>query len=48
MSGEWVIIKDDIVVEKDKDISVILKLSENYNEEEIVISKEPSAAFCFY
>ncbi len=48
MSGEWVIIKDDLIVEKNMDIKVILELSEKYKDEEITISKVPSATFCFY
>jgi len=48
MAGEWVIIKNDLIVEKDEDIKVILELSEKYDDEEITISKIPSATFCFY
>ena len=48
LSGEWVILKDDEIIEHDKDIRVILKLSKNYEEEEITISKIPSATYSFY
>ncbi len=35
-------------MEHDKDIRVILKLSKNYEEEEIIISKIPSTTYSFY
>jgi hypothetical protein len=46
--GEWVILIGTTVVEHNKDISKILKLANKYNKEEITISKEPSAKYCFY
>jgi len=48
MNGEWVILKDDSIIAKDKELKVILELAEDYDEEEITISKEPSAELCFY
>jgi len=48
LSGEWVILKDDEIVERDKDIRVILELSKKYNDQDISISKIPSATYCFY
>lgn len=48
MSGEWVLIKNDMIVEKNKDIKTILELAENYEDDEITISKIPSATYCFY
>lgn len=48
MSGEWVILKGDDIIEHDKDIRIIIDLAKNYNEKEITISKIPSATYCFY
>jgi len=48
LSGEWVILKDDKIIERNKDIKVIMELSKKYNDEEITISKIPSATYCFY
>jgi len=48
MSGEWVILKGDKIVEHHKDIKVILDLAKNYNDKEIIVSKIPSATYCFY
>ena len=47
-SGEWVILKDDKIIERNKDMGVILKLAEKYDDEKIIISKIPSATYCFY
>lgn len=46
--GEWVIIKNDEIVEHNKYVKIILELAEKYDEEEVVISKIPSARYCFY
>ncbi len=48
MSGEWVILKDDEIVEQNKDLGVIFELAKNYSDHEITISKLPSATYCFY
>jgi len=48
LSGEWVILKNDEIVERNKAIRVILEVSKKYNDEEISISKIPSATYCFY
>jgi len=48
MKGEWVILKDDSIVESNKDLKVILELAQEYNDEEITISKIPTATFSFY
>ena len=48
MSGEWVILKDDSIIESNKDLKVILELAKSLDDEEIVISKIPSAAYSFY
>ena len=48
MKGEWVILKDDSIIESNKELKVILELAKNYNDEEITISKIPSATFSFY
>lgn len=46
--GEWVILKNDAIVEHNRDMKVILELAEKYNDEEITISKVPSSMYCFY
>ena len=48
MSGEWVILKKDSIVESNKDLKVILELAKDYEDKEITISKIPSATFSFY
>ncbi len=49
MKGEWVIMKNDEVIEHDLDVKIILELAdEKYKDEEVIISKIPSAKFCFY
>ncbi len=48
MSGEWVILKDDSIIESNKDLKVILELAKNLDDEEITISKVPSATYSFY
>lgn len=48
LSGEWVILKNDEVIEHHPDAKVILQLAEKYSGEEIVVSKVPSADYCFY
>lgn len=48
MSGEWVILKDDSIIESNKDLKVILELAKNLDDEEITISKIPSATYSFY
>ena len=48
MSGDWVILKNDEIIEQNKDIRVLLELGEKkYKDEEIVISKIPYA-YSFY
>ena len=48
LAGKWVILKDDKVIASDDNASVILKISEKYNEDEITISKIPSTQYCYY
>jgi len=48
MTGEWVILKNDTIIERNIDMKVILKLTEKYNKDEIVISRIPSSLYCFY
>ncbi len=48
MSGEWVILKDDSIIESNNDLKVILELAKNLDDEEIIISKVPSATYSFY
>ena len=47
-NGEWVILKNNIIIEHNKDMKIILELAEKYNDEEITISKIPSSIYCFY
>jgi len=46
--GEWVILKDDQIIEHNKDIRVILESAKKYNDNEITISKIPSTKYGFY
>lgn len=39
MSEEWVILKDDSIIESNKDLKIILELAKNLDDEEITISK---------
>ena len=49
MVGDWVILKNDKIVEQNKDINVILELGEKkYKDKEVIISKIPSGDSCFY
>jgi len=48
MSGEWVILKDDSIIESNKDLKIILEHAKKYDDKEITISKIPSATFSFY
>lgn len=46
--GEWVILVDDKIVAHDKDAKVIFDLMKKYDDENAVVSKEPSGQYCFY
>jgi len=49
MSGDWVILKKDKIVEQNKDLKVILEIGEKkYKDKDVVISKIPSGNPCFY
>jgi len=48
LSGEWVIMKDDEIIERHLEMKVILELAKKYEDHGIVISKIPSATYCFY
>ena len=48
LSGEWVIMKDNEIVERNLEMKVILELTKKYEDQDIVISKIPSATYCFY
>jgi hypothetical protein len=48
LSGEWVIMKDDEIVERHLEMKVILELAKKYEDQDIAISKIPSATYCFY
>ncbi|MFW9990000.1 MAG: DUF5678 domain-containing protein [Candidatus Odinarchaeota archaeon] len=48
LTGEWVILKDDEIIERNADIKVILELAKKYEKEDITISKIPSTSYCFY
>jgi hypothetical protein len=48
MSGKWVILKNDEIIAEDLDAKKILTLAEKYNEKDILITKIPSAKYCFY
>jgi hypothetical protein len=46
--GEWVILKNNKIVEHNRDIGKILELANKYKDNEITISKEPAGKYCFY
>ena len=46
--GEWVILKNNEIIEHNKNLKVILEKAEKYNDKEIIISKNPSSKYCFY
>ncbi|MHA1520951.1 MAG: hypothetical protein ACTSRK_12275 [Promethearchaeota archaeon] len=46
--GEWVILKNDEIIERDKELSKILDYSKKYDVKTITISKIPSSNYCFY
>ena len=46
--GEWVIIKGDKVIAHNREMKIILELANKYNENEVIISKEPSSKYCYY
>ena len=48
LSGEWVIMKNDEIIERNLEMKVILELSKKYEDQDIVISKIPTATYCFY
>jgi len=48
LSGEWVIMKDDEIIERLLEMKVILELAKKYEDQDIIISKIPSATYCFY
>lgn len=48
LTGEWVIMKEDEIIERNIDIKIILELSKKYEGEDITISKIPSTSYCFY
>ena len=48
LTGEWVILKDDEIIERNIDIKVILELAKEYEDKDIIISKIPSTSYCFY
>ncbi len=47
-NGEWVILMNNEIIDHDKDVKEILKRSEKYNKEDIVISKIPASKYGFY
>ncbi len=48
MIGEWVILKDEEIIEHNRDVKIILELAEKYKDEKIIISKIPSSEYCYY
>ncbi len=46
--GDWVLLRNNTPIASDPDLSNILKESEKYGEDEVVISKEPSSEHCYY
>ncbi len=48
LTGEWVILKEDEIIERNIDIKVILGLAKKYEGQDITISKIPSTSYCFY
>ncbi len=46
--GDWVILKDDVILFCDPSSKIIMKKAKQLDDDEIVISKEPSSNHCFY
>lgn len=46
--GEWVILRGDEIIEHDSSAEIIMELALKYRPEEIIITKEPTADYCFY
>lgn len=46
--GDWALFRGDTLIKADSDLSKILDESEKYDEENVVITKEPSSDNCFY
>ena len=46
--GEWVIFKGEKVVAHNLDMRVILEIASKYDENEVIISKEPTSKYCYY
>ena len=49
MSGEWVILEDDEIIEHNNDLKIIIELAhKKYKDKDVTISKIPSSMYCFY
>ncbi len=46
--GDWVLLRNEEPIASDSDLSTIIKESEKYGEDEVVITKEASTEHCFY
>jgi len=46
--GDWVLFRGDTLLKSDSNLSKILEEAEQYDEDEVVITKEPSSDHCFY
>ena len=46
--GDWVLLKDDIPVAADPDLKKIVEEYRKYPADEVIISKEPVSAYCYY
>ena len=46
--GDWFLLRHGKKIASDQDLSVILKKADKYDEDEVVISKEPKSDHCYY
>jgi hypothetical protein len=46
--GDWVILKGRDIIYSNKDLRKVMKKAEDLGEDDITVSKEPSANACFY
>ena len=48
MSGKWVILKNNEIIEQNESGEEILKMAQKYNPDEITIAMIPSSSYCYF
>ena len=46
--GEWVILKDDEIIAHNHNAKIILEKAKDFEYGEIIVTKVPTANYCFY